>query len=351
MNRLLIFLLLCFIALCAGLYISFPQNEFSIGSFSLISHVQSDDQKTVKAKEKIRFVGDIMFARNVEYLMDTYGYGYPFSGLDPNPDDAFLVGNFESSIPVMHVPTPSMHFSFASKPAYLQGLSEYGFTHLGLANNHAYDFGIEDYKNTVRTIEDAELSAFGDPGKLSSSSVSLIEAGSSTVALIGVYAVHTPPSNSDIIETLKYANMISDIQIAYVHFGDEYKPVHNGAQERLAHIFVDAGADAVIGHHPHVVQDIELYKNALIFYSLGNFIFDQYFSEEVQTGLMTELSVTPSKLSFSLYPVTSIGTRSVPRFMAQFETDAHLKDLAKKSDTELGEMILGGLIEIGRTQF
>jgi poly-gamma-glutamate synthesis protein (capsule biosynthesis protein) len=345
MNRLLIFLLLCFIAVCAGVYVSFPQNEFSIGTFSVTSpFVPAEEPPAVK--NTIRFVGDIMLARNVENLMDAYGYFYPYSQLPKSPDDAYVVGNFEASIPAVHAPTPSMQFSFSVDPQYLQGLHEYGFTHLGLANNHAYDFGVDDFVHTTMQLEQHGLSPFGDPGSLATSSVSVISLGSSTVAVVGVYAVQAMPSVADIAQVFAYASDISDYQVAYVHFGDEYKLVHNGTQEHLAHLFVDAGADAVIGHHPHVVQDIELYKNAPIFYSLGNFIFDQYFSDEVQTGLMTELTIYDQKLNFTLIPMTSIGSRSTPREMSQFEAEQMLKTLAKKSDTELNEMILSGMISI-----
>jgi gamma-polyglutamate biosynthesis protein CapA len=350
MNRLLIFLLLCFIAVCAGVYISLPQNEFSIGTFSASSFVEPEEKPTV-VKNKIRFVGDIMLARNVENLMDAYGYNYPFSVLPKNPDTAYVVGNFEAAIPAVHTPTPSMQFSFSVDPQYLQGLNEYGFTHLGLANNHAYDFGVDDFTHTNMQIQQNGLVSFGDPGSLATSSVSVISLGTSTVAIVGVYAVQAAPAVADIAQVFKYASDISDYQIAYVHFGDEYKLVHNGTQEHLSHLFIDAGADAVIGHHPHVVQDIELYKNAPIFYSLGNFIFDQYFSEEVQTGLMTELSIEDKKLSFELLPVTSIGSRSTPRAMSQYEAQEMLKTLAKKSDTELSEMILSGVISIGLKAF
>ena len=85
-----------------------------------------------------------------------------------------------------------------------------------------------------------------------------------------------------------------DYLLVSFHFGDEYKPKHNARQEYLAHKAVDAGAKVVIGHHPHVIEDTEVYSRkgctqsscmSYIIYSLGNFIFDQYFSEDVRNGL------------------------------------------------------------------
>lgn len=345
MKRILIFFILCAVAIAASVYLSFPHTEFSIGSFSRPLPIEEAYVKPV-VKDKIRFVGDVMLARNVENMMDTFGYQYPFSQLSPNPDDAYLVGNFEGSIPLVHVPTPSMQFSFSIDPQYVKGLSEYGFTHIGFANNHAYDFGSDDFIQSTKVAELHDLIWFGSPGNLATSSIAVIDVGTSTVGIVGIYAVATPPTTAEIVQIFKHASEMSDYQIAYVHFGDEYVLKHSAAQERLAHLFIDAGADAVIGHHPHVVQDIQMYKNAPIFYSLGNFIFDQYFSEDVQVGLGLEVSLAEKNLRFELLPYTSIGSRSAPRAMGLYEERNFLEAIAKKSDTELGGMIREGFVEV-----
>ncbi len=105
------------------------------------------------------------------------------------------------------------------------------------------------------------------------------------------------------------------------------------------------GAEAVIGHHPHVVQDIELYKGVPIFYSLGNFIFDQYYSTEVQEGLWVEMEVAAdNSVEYTLKGVTSIGSWSAPRFMSAYENDVFLQTLAKKSTKSIYEQIESGKI-------
>jgi len=343
MHRFLVFALICFIALCAGVFINLPRSEFSLGGFKAF---QKEEPVAAIEKTKIRFVGDVMLARNVEYLMDTYGFSYPVSLLPAHPQDAYLVGNFESSIPVDHVPTKSMTFTFSVRPEHLEGMRSYGFTHFGLANNHAYDHGGDDFLHTVNTLEGSSFGVFGDPAALSSStSISLIDIGTTSVALIGVYAVDAQPPLSDVVSVFKHASEISDVQVAYVHWGTEYVGVHNKVQEKLAHALVDAGADMVVGHHPHVVQDIELYKDAPIFYSLGNFIFDQYFSEEVQEGLMLQFAYDEA-LQIDLYPVSSLGSKSAPRLMALFDRDAFLDELAEKSSSALRDMIRKGSLTL-----
>ena len=77
--------------------------------------------------------------------------------------------------------------------------------------------------------------------------------------------------------------------IVSIHFGDEYKTVHNSRQQQLAERAIDNGAKVVIGHHPHVSQDTAVYKNGLIIYSLGNLIFDQKFSENTMQGMLVKI--------------------------------------------------------------
>lgn len=93
-------------------------------------------------------------------------------------------------------------------------------------------------------------------------------------------------SDPDFNEIIQNAKTKSDVLIVSFHFGDEYKLIHNARQETLAHTAIDFGADMVIGHHPHVMEDIEEYKGKPIVYSLGNFIFDQYFSKDTMRGML-----------------------------------------------------------------
>jgi poly-gamma-glutamate synthesis protein (capsule biosynthesis protein) len=98
-------------------------------------------------------------------------------------------------------------------------------------------------------------------------------------------------SNPRFDEIVKNASEKVDYLIVSFHWGDEYKTVHNARQEYLAHKAVDAGAKIVIGHHPHVAQDVEVYKDGYIAYSLGNFVFDQAFSAETMQGLMLQIKL------------------------------------------------------------
>ena len=87
-----------------------------------------------------------------------------------------------------------------------------------------------------------------------------------------------------------------NIVIVSMHFGNEYEKQPSAEQKRFSYLAVDSGADLVIGHHPHVVQPIEQYKNGYIAYSLGNFIFDQAFSKETMEGLLLKMIVKNKKI-------------------------------------------------------
>jgi poly-gamma-glutamate synthesis protein (capsule biosynthesis protein) len=92
-------------------------------------------------------------------------------------------------------------------------------------------------------------------------------------------------NDDEFTESITHAKSLVDYLIVSIHWGEEYKTVHNAHQEAIAHKVIDAGADLLAGHHPHVAQDIEEYKNGLIIYSLGNYVFDQSFSTNTMKGL------------------------------------------------------------------
>ena len=130
------------------------------------------------------------------------------------------------------------------------------------------------------------------------------------------------------------------------HWGQEYKPKSLKEEQDLAHKMIDTGVDMVIGGHPHVTQEIEIYNDHLIFYSLGNFIFDQYFSKETQEGLAVGLEIYPGKKIFNLYPTKNIGSQA--RLMEGDEKQVFLDNLAEKSSYALQDFIKQGKIEINK---
>ena len=227
-----------------------------------------------------------MLARHVETLMDTEGAYYPFRGVrDFFGEAVAVVGNFEGAIPPRHVQTPNGAMRFSVDAEIAPVLARTGFTHLSLANNHADDYGETGYHNTRAVLARAGMVAAGHPYEL---------------------------TTDDIL----YQELDGRV-----------------------------GADAVIGHHPHVVQDVEVYRNAPVFYSLGNFIFDQYWRSEVEEGLMVALSFTDAHVRYELLPVTSTETPSAPRPMKRVERTQFLNGLANRSEESLRDELRAGVIE------
>ena len=152
----------------------------------------------------------------------------------------------------------------------------------------------------------------------------------------------------EMIKTIKIVKSLNpdNFLIVSLHWGEEYKLINSPAQQKLAHQIIKAGADLIIGHHPHVVQNIEKYQGKLIFYSLGNFIFDQYFSPDTQQGLAVGLEIYPDKLVCRLFPLQI--NLSQPVLMEKNKASEFLTQLAKRSDDKLVDEIKDGIIKIER---
>ncbi|MCA9354028.1 MAG: CapA family protein [Candidatus Kaiserbacteria bacterium] len=293
------------------------------------------------------FVGDVLLARNVEFLMERNGADYPFSGIhfSDYAVSPMVVGNFESAIPMVHKPTEMLMLNFSVDPQYLTVASKAGFTHFSVANNHSFDFGLHDFENTVSQLEQAQLTAFGHPREFTERSVTFVTIDNTTVALIALHALERKPTQAELTAIFNYANTQSEYQFVYVHWGTEYKETSDTTQQALAKELVEAGADMIVGHHPHVVQEIELIDAVPVFYSLGNYIFDQYADKETVEGLMLHVTLEDTP-TVSLLPVTSETTFSQPHGMKQEDHQEFLEELAKKSTPELSTYIQSGVLPL-----
>ncbi len=194
-----------------------------------------------------------------------------------------------------------------------------------VANNHALDMGKDGFKESAKNLTAAGISFYGDGYGLTDAATAIKEIGGLKIGFIGLNDTFYKLDDKIIvamIKKLKQGVILSatkdldssgspqndsggpvDFVIVNIHWGEEYKTISNTRQRTLARIMIDAGADVVIGHHPHVVEEMEVYKNRPIFYSLGNFIFDQYFSTETQQGLAVGLVLYPHQISVSVFPL------------------------------------------------
>jgi poly-gamma-glutamate synthesis protein (capsule biosynthesis protein) len=299
----------------------------------------------------IRFTGDVMLGRHVETLITRAGNNpnYVTERLELPSEVDYSVINFESAMTEPHRQTPSMTFQFATKASNLAALVPLGVTHASLANNHATDYGSVGYSLTKDSLREYGIQAFGHPTQVSeAASVSYLTHNNQRVALIGLHTLFREMSSAELGALMHQVALDSDIQIVYIHWGDEYILTANTSQQELARELVALGADLIIGHHPHVVQDIAIIDGVIVLYSLGNFIFDQYFSKDVMEGLIVDVSMTSTRLGVALHPITSSYSRSQPEVMTGSERTGFLTALADRSSPELAPMIQAGYIQAER---
>lgn len=322
--------------LCTPLLLEAPVHE----------HVRKilDDLSAERDRNTLLLTGDVMFSRQVERIMRQEGYEYPFAYIEEIfKEHTHVLVNFEGTIPLVHKETPSMGFSFSVRSDIGASLEGRGVTHAGFANNHAFDFGEESLENAKAILANVGIVAFGHPNEFYTSDIAYVEVGEVTVAIVPIHAVFKKPSAESVRAFLDEASKASDFQIVYVHWGVEYEPIHDPMQAKMATEWIDAGADAIVGHHPHVVQDVVRIKDVPVFYSLGNLVFDQYWDTDVRTGLMLSLHEGEDGLAFTLIPVRS-EIKSVPAPLSGEDREAFFASLAARSGAELKKEILEGTI-------
>lgn len=281
--------------------------SYVTGYFSKNMVKEDDKFANVNTKSAhMLFVGDIMLDRGVAIHAKKYGVNSLFSKLER----LFLgthavIGNLEGTMtnePSVAIPNGSiLHFTF--DPSFAGVLKKLKFSAFSMANNHALDFGKSGYDETVKNLDAKNFVSFGSPLNNQRLSGEMMVNGKK-VCLVGYHDLFTHDEMPAINEIKKLDTDGCPYIVLFAHWGDEYESKQNSRQEPLAHEFIDAGADLVIGAHPHVVQPIEIYKNKAIFYSLGNFMFDQEFSWEVKHGMAVNVELRDDKTLFTLVPVT-----------------------------------------------
>ncbi|MGE5173423.1 MAG: CapA family protein [Betaproteobacteria bacterium] len=258
----------------------------------LLSALSCSDYSRQREEVCLAAVGDVMLGRYIGKVMNTRGKHYPFDqvrALLRKHDIVF--GNLESGIandtsaPFF----PNKPYNFAASPIAATVLKEAGFTVLSLANNHMLDFGPNEPAVTRSHLQKQGLSPFGagkdisearQPVILTRNGVRFGFLGYGVAHSRAVYAQRSragiaPISMDDIRKDILAFRSQVDVLIVSLHWGIEYEKTPTRKQREEAHQIIDWGADMIIGHHPHVMQGIEIYKNKVIAYSLGNFVFDQ----------------------------------------------------------------------------
>ena len=257
------------------------------------------------------FAGDVMLSRGVGRKMDAKGdWGHPFrlvSGVLHGADLAYC--NLEC--PISDRGRNLHHlYSFRADPRALEGLKAAGFTIVSEANNHAYDWGPAALVDTLRRLHAVGIRTTGaGENTLEAHHPTVVDLGGVRVAFLAY--VNIDPQNAaagvdrpgvawlDIEQVeadIRFARNLADLVVVCPHWGVEYAPIPTRQQQELARGMIDAGADLIVGSHPHVVQPLEQYHGHWVAYSLGNFVFDQK-DPATHRGLLLKVTVRDRKIA------------------------------------------------------
>lgn len=339
----LIFFVLVFLAYQGLSSSPLAKSALNFGEFVLQGREAALEEK--RDKVVINFTGDVMLGRDVERRLEGKDPSLLFSNLTfLKGEGVYTVGNFESAIPKIHIKTPNNTFRFSVASSTLPGLKRAGFTHFSLANNHTFDYGQPGFASTLSSMSEAELVAFGHPSLVATSSVAVIPGTGVRVGILAIHTLYGDPGSAELDTAFNVLDDQSDFKVAYIHWGDEYTSFPNARQRALAKNLVSRGIDLIVGHHPHVVQNIELVEGVPVLYSLGNLVFDQYFSEETQMGYIASLDT--ESMVINLTPTETYTEKIKPRLLSGEDRTAFLSTLASSSDPFLASQILNGEISL-----
>ena len=299
--------------------------------------------------ETILFAGDMMLGRGIAELNKRNGIYYPFQKIGRLLRGVDVVfANLEGPVGEKPPEFGGDKLQLAFLPRVLEGVSWSKINLLSLANNHIMDRGAKGVQETRDWLDRYQIRHIGNPLYSHQNEPNPCFSTEHFVFLAFNRVLPLTHREKEIIREIRVAKIDNPDKfiIVSVHWGEEYRLKSSSSQRKLARRMIAAGADIVVGHHPHVVQEIELIQGKPVFYSLGNFIFDQQSIPETQDGLMVGLAVEPDKATCYLFPIQHhLGQ---PMLMSKGGVDEFLSNLSKKSDKKLEEDIKRGIIEIKR---
>jgi len=310
----------------------FRQKDFFPSVYLVEIPIKKAPEQIVNTKNTadLVFGGDVMLSRKIGLIIkekkDVNYFWEPIKEIFSKADISFV--NLESPISDKGKNVGSI-YSFHADPLVTAGLTYSGIDIVSFANNHVWDWGKESFLDTMKNLHTAGVEYAGSGENFSDSHTpKIFERNGIKVAYLAYtnlvsYSLRGADSSPSVAgidleqiekDIKKARENGADFVATSFHFGEEYETEHNAYQEQIAHSVIDVGANIVIGHHPHVAEEVELYKGGVIAYSLGNLIFDQNFSRDTSWGLVLKIRVDQSKvLSVEKIPVHFDSTyRPIP---------------------------------------
>lgn len=278
----------------------------------------------------IGITGDVMLGRSVNQRILQTSDRFPFNDVaDALRAYDLTVGNLECVVSRLGSPQPKQ-YTFEADPEGFPRLTAAGYSIMSVANNHSGDYGKSAFMDMLDHLPGHGITPLGGGANLSAAHQPVIRTVRSTTIGFLAYCQIEPfsfaaTSSSPGHAWLDAALMAADIQalrskvdfmIVFTHWGIEYQPLESNTQEAMARIAIDAGADFVVGAHPHVIQPSSSYRGKPIVFSLGNFVFDEMFSEDVRHGNVLSLTVQGRNLIAWSLKQARIGDYGAPSWVS-----------------------------------
>jgi len=275
---------------------------------SYVTGYYEKGQKKSRDNLSLMFLGDLMLDRDVRTLIARKNVDFItekiqrlFWGQDLNVANLEGPITQDKTVSVGTVPGDKGHFSFTfDSVESAKFLKDNRINVVNIGNNHILNFKESGLQSTKNVLTENGVDYFGDP--MDPSNYLLKNINGKKIALVS-YNQFSHIGTDEVSALIAKLKQENDLVIVYAHWGTEYELQETKNQIEKAHQFIDAGADLIIGSHPHVVEPLEVYKNKMIFYSLGNFVFDQYFSEDTKTMLAVSLAINGNSTEFVLEPL------------------------------------------------
>ncbi len=264
-------------------------------------------EKRGNQRVEIALVGDVLLASGVGDAIAAHGPDYPWQGTaEVIRESDVTIANLECAVSERGDPEPDKEFTFRASPRSLAGAARAGVDVFTLANNHVLDFGRSAMLDTISHIKENGLKWAGAGiNREEATRPAVLDVQGKRVAVLAFTriifrsswiaeedraGVASGQDYRSVMEAVKAAENWADITVVSMHWGDEYEEFPHERDVKLARELVDAGADIVTGHHPHVIQGIEIYKGKVIAYSLGNFIFTTPRSPRAREGAILKVT-------------------------------------------------------------
>ncbi|KND48216.1 MAG: poly-gamma-glutamate synthesis protein (capsule biosynthesis protein) [Parcubacteria bacterium C7867-006] len=254
--------------------------------------------------------GDVMFDRGVRNIIENRKrdpFEYIKKDLDLIKKYDVVIANLEGPIVEMDrslCQQKAYNFQFASNTT--ERLKSVGINMVNIANNHSHDCYSRGVESTKNYLQKAGIDYVGDidtekSASSTSNSYVVKNINGKSVVFVGIDQTVGVVPVSDFYGLIKKLKTENDFVVVNIHWGTEYELTETSTQSNIAHRLIDSGADVIFGHHPHVIEPVIIYKGKAIFYSLGNFVFDQV-GENENSGIGVGAEFRDGDVKFEILP-------------------------------------------------